>query len=615
MHEPAGDGSGSRRGPWRQLARDAWSYFWPRLHYLPLLMLLSVSLHTWGGDFVRELREYFPHEAAQTLMFEYFTEGALPAGTGERVAVIEVAARARALELEQDPSQLHDDEIDRVGGVRPIDRDKLAAFLQALAARLETIAPLEGGRTRTIAIDVDVAPLRRRVDTGGGCAQFPGEAMTAAIDALRAHADVVLVVFSRPRDDCRRQRNAYFVDALKCTLPGVADGAGRGALYLASPRLFGAADGRLPLTFPRRRLSGTVPLADAPWVPTLGNLLALQPPLKRRLDAGERHSLTELCAAARATLVRPGDGAALFDDHFEDCIAVGAGCRQVDRALRAEQARIRWHELGLVARTQLRSVSDLCPGSATTCSKFALDDRWLRGPRIVLGIDGGARFDKFRTAGTADLSIGGAQLHALIGLSAMKDPESTDSRLPEVLIDGLIGALFAVALWLTTRALDRLLPGRPLAWALLVVAGTFVLTQAFEAAIDGAVSQWMLWHAWWPAPALVMLGLVAGELLDAAPRPRDAGTAGDVAPTDGRSAAGERSGPDFSFGLVEARGGMARAPVTVGLNCLAQWVVLLAGVYALMLERPRDASIELAALALATGCTLARQRPTEGSTG
>jgi len=510
-------------GPPDAAPASGWRCWWAGVsHALPavvLLTLLTAIVH-WSHA-LDGVDGWFLRAAVQAYLQRGYDEAQVPpapAPLAERFTVLEFSASARVRDLELDAGQLDEADLERVGGVRPIDRAKLAAALGGLAARL---AKLEV-KPRVIAIDVDIAPL---VGTDAGAMA----AMKEAIAALRGHAHVVVVALARHEEATRSARNA-FMRALACTRAAEAAGPGAKVLAFASPRFFHDRDG-YPLKFPFEPARDGAPHA----FPSLGNVVARlldKPPAQGQPWPA---AVTALCEGAAAGPL------------LEDCIDAGpgrpAGCRPVDPD-DYESRRLNWPILdqAQIELTRVGSVAALAgQGASREENLDAIGDHLLSSHALLVGIDGGRRHDKFAGATVDGQPIGGALLHALAAASARPEGLLQERIGVGLLADFGIGTLFAMVWSLVAIVLRSAKRKLKLAQAerLLRLLLPPVIAGALGWAAMATLSPWLLGLGHWANPVYVLVGLTLHAYLEAAQVPREGACPHALGPVV----------PDFLYGV------------------------------------------------------------------
>ncbi len=434
----------------------------------------------------------------------------LPAADALGVQHIEIGATARVAHLEQRDG-LAIPEIERIGGVAPISRDRMAELLADLAAKLDRSVDPQRSRTGWIvAVDVDLAPLN---DKATGVESLA--AMRRALDGLRVHADVVSILLPRPTVEGRRARNAFMVEAGCSRASETASARGSSAtprgLYFASPRIFHKVGG-YPVDFPttlrdaRTRGAAASPgtaAAPPPRFPSLGTAIYL---LHRgSLKPDDIETLTALCEQAHANAGQRGSDGQLLEDMLPP-----QGRFDAYDAYRSK--RFNWRLLDsaqlsgtVVDRLQPESAAAPIPGAPVRLVDLAPSR--LTSPVLLLGIDGGARHDKFEIADAEHRQVSGALLHGLQALSLETPVSSCDGNWCGLLADVALGLAFAVAWGLLHPVLERWRGVMPIVGGWFVAAGPLLIAAGLMfacihiAAVGMGVDLWL-------NPAYLMLGLL-----------------------------------------------------------------------------------------------------------
>jgi hypothetical protein len=458
------------------------------------------------------------------------TDAARADATALQIEQLEIGPEARVARFEQ--KDVHaGSEVVRVGGVAPIDREQMAESLRDVAAALAaTAVSSPPALPPIVAVDVDLAPLGR-----GATPQQHVDAMHHALDALREHAHVIAVVLPRLEVSSRLERNAFM--AKSCTGHAEAMASRRSApqtqptapqgtpprhgLHFASARLFHRA-GEPPMAFPHEMTKTDE--ADNTWppiFPSLGTLIDL----RHRIDAMPSDgpwarlmrwfgvddragsallTLTALCEQARRANLEGAD-TRLLEDRFLDKNTPAS-----DEFARYEQLFFNWR---LLDSTQMRytvvpTVDDLVP--AVLAGAPMRDEPRRRV--LLIGIDGGARHDKFDIAGISAEPVSGAALHGLQALSI--DTRLAESSWVGLLFDVAVGLSFVLVWSLLSPLLSRsqkvmpTLAGWCTAVAPAVLAGLFIVGSVHAAAA-------LLETDLWLNPAYLIVGLALDAYLEA----------------------------------------------------------------------------------------------------
>lgn len=475
----------------------------------------------------------------------------VPASDSLRITHLELSAQLRVGTLEQ-PTDVKA-VLDRLGGVAPIDRGKMADVVSALAVRLAS-APARS--TPVVAFDVDLTPLEEGVTTGA-----QRDAMIRAITELRQHAHVIAVVLPRNEADAeaKKVRNCFMVQT-QCTrlaggvaaptshcgpVPPLADTAK--ALFFASPRLFHQPGGH-PNKYPYKLKAGVLDEENKrttwasrlpPYFPLLGTAMQQQDRFKfshlgdsimaKGVDPdaalNSRRTLTALCEQAHA----PAAGGELLEDWMST-----PSSQAIAEAY--SQSRLSWRLLD-DPRLQHTTIDTL----ASITSADALRDEFFSGPVLLVGIDGGAAYDKFSVAGIAPQAVSGAGIHALQALSiGVQSPLS--EKLWGIAVDVALAAAYS-ALWYGAykwlRPLKQKMPtvgGWLIAAMPLLIGGGLVWLCLKVVVVGMGVDLWI-------NPVYIVAGLLIGIYVDAW---NDAGR-------DGQAAGSSPESPSGLYGLGAAR--------------------------------------------------------------
>lgn len=404
---------------------------------------------------------------------------------GPTLQQLEIGAPLRVASFEQRDAG---SEVNRVGGVAPIRRGEMARVLSALAGRLPAFDPAQ---PRTVAIDVDLAPLG-----AGATSEAEETAMNEAIEALRQRAHVVAIVLDRNTDGDIERRDKFM--ARHCSRLVGPTNAAVGGVFFASPRLFHRV-GEYPLTFPAQRLDSKHAAAgDWPqWFPSLGNLMHLlrQPEALGNLE--RKRSLTLMCEQVHANLAAARRHP-LLEDGFQ---------AQTAALLQAYDAeRFNWR---LLDSTAMRySVIDSVEAIG---QRESLEDRLFKPAVLLLSIDGGGRHDKFDIAGISPEPVSGATLHGLQAQSL--DLPLEERQWQGALIDFAIGLSFAFLWALVSPGLRSLRGIMPIAGSWLSALTPPLLAYGVMCA-SLQVAAWLTSFDIWINPAYIILGLAIDTYLE-----------------------------------------------------------------------------------------------------
>lgn len=556
------------------------------LAFFVVLLHAQHVLHVVDGPFLRHAVERYLHDRSERDDYDFV----LP-----EVGLIEVDALTRLRELDSDVAEVANEDLLRVGGVRPIDRAQAARLIDLLADRIERIDE-QTTRRPVVVLDFEFLPLNVPEGRSDRRAREAEVRVARAVQRLAAATAVVAPVLTRPAGASRQRRNAFMAaggDAGVRCATRIGAGPVRG-LYFGSPRLF-HDPGSFPLDFPTRT-------RDDPtqWFPSLGNLaaaLALDP---------QAHA-TWLVAICRQAHGEPG--APLLEDRIDAC--AGGGCADGSWDERgSEWRRLAWHRLNLLGATQINRLDMLRrleSGGAAGEAVARLDDEWFSRRILVVGIDGGRDYDKFAGATATGATVSGSTLHALAALSSLhvlRDrgdaPLLRDASAVGVVFDLAVGGVFLVA-WAGYRALVQ---GARERWPFLYT----LAMHAGPAAIGGLLGWWVLEvgaprlldDGLWANPAYVLLGLAAHAYLEAWHGPEPHASHG---------------APDLSFGLdALVRRPAGAGPIRDGwLKPVVAWGIVVTGLVVVGVDEPGPALVIAAVIvALAVASHISR-RPKEST--
>lgn len=495
MARPAPDPAGAEHGA-PSLPREMLGRF---LHGLPavlLLTLLTVVVHaTHAFD---SFDSWFVRHSVRLLLAAQHSDPAadevpVRKGDANAIQVIQASTWLRVRALEHDGKDLEQAELDRVGGVRPMDRARLAALINALATALPS--PAVGAAPRVVAIDIDVAPLLAGCSAANPQSRAAQTPIHDALNALREKAHVIVIALSRPDLAQRICRNTFMARA-RCTTTENWSAAGQ--LHFASPRLFHAHDD-YALKYPFDAAAAGDPF------PGLGNLIHLR--LHDRNDAKHMSALTALCREATAA----GGALELLEDRVEqgglEPGKVEYKWRRLNWKLldddRIRSTVLSKDEVQLDRDDRIVALHPLAPG--------VLDSRV-----IILGVDGGLRHDRFDAAAATPDPVSGALMHALVALSSdepVYENESIAFAFDALIGMGFVAAWAILAVLLARVAAASTLTGTVgwLAAAMPILLALGIGWIAMNRLSPLALERWSLWAN----PAYVLGGLVLHAYLEA----------------------------------------------------------------------------------------------------
>lgn len=527
-----------------QVGRQVWN----SLATLTFLTLAAVALHHFHVFDATEgvLRRMVLNTAVGRQMDEPTMRRA---DATHGVSVVMLDAFARVNELEMDSGGLDKKLIDRVAGARPIDRCKFAGAISSLADQL--MKPENSQYLKVVGLDVDIAPVADKA-RDHEC----NTSMAIAVEKLRQYVTVVAIVMDRESEELRKVRNSFYgKGGIDCTLPATVKESKimpepsaatyrLKHLYLASPRVFHSTYS-YPIEFPSEAKAGVSHEASVSWqppadtvFPSLSNLL-----LATAFRSGDAYlkSATMLCEQAlMQTESRESrqDQMLLEDrigERFPDKCSESSGddaCLKfsLDR-YKSRPVNWRWIQTDDVHVYSLSELTDL------SNYKLRPDNDFFSAAALILGVDGGAGYDKF--AGTLD-AIPGAALHALQAVSV--EDASHVLYLQSVwalLADFAVGLAFLFAWKSVSLLLDWGLPGTAtrqllklvLPVALAVLLGWFCLDR---------LAPFLLNLNIWANPLYLLAGLVLHAYVEGAEGGHE------------ESEDAEHEGPDFTFGVGAA---------------------------------------------------------------
>ncbi len=416
---------------------------------------------------------------------------------------IEISADLRVKALEARDGKVSAETVQRLQGVRPIDRSAMADVLQQLATCLATPGCVAADtRPKVLAIDVDLAPLPADEDSQG--------AIRTALDALRQHVHVVVIALDRSSSQERQLRND-FMKASGCTMPG--DTRDRGGLFFASSRLV-QQSGSGPLYFlDKASDSGK----DALRFPSLGALTYLvdqlpeptsrpaTPDAAGQWSPGEMASLTKLCSEAR----KPAG--VLSEDDLVDEGTPGKAVRLLEQQY--EKRYFNWPLLHAEAMLYMPLKWQDDPAGWQQQVYKQLHGMTLRAPILLLNVDGGGSNDRFLTPGALTTQVSGAALHALQAMSLQQPLR--EATWHGALVDLLLGigcVLIGTGVHvLVLHRLQQYLPGM----TRLCAAGFSLLLAAGFSYLGVIAATWLMisFHLWFN-PLYVVLGMAMHAFIE-----------------------------------------------------------------------------------------------------
>lgn len=518
---------------------------------LTLLTLAVVSLHhthflDWSEGVIRRL---VLDISAGRQLDQSFSRQSDPRKT---VSVVMIEPYSRIRDLEMDAKMLDDKAlVDRVDGARPIDRCKSAVVIESLAKRLDDAHNRQ--YLKVVGLDVDIAPVSEAES------QRCGASIASAVAHLRAHVNVVAIVMDRETESLRNLRNDFYGEGgLACTLPETlkaspdssekSESPNQHHLFLASPRVFHSTYS-YPIDFPSEvrpephsrtsAASSWNPPANSVF-PSLSNVL-----LAAAFRSGDSYlkSATMLCEQAltqKATRASPRTQLLLEDRigrrFSERCDTPAGGPDCLEFSLERYELRpINWRwkdsediQSFSVSVSQLQKIDDSMPGYD-----------FFSAAALILGVDGGAGYDKFQ--GAAD-AIPGAMLHALQAVSVQDAGHVLYlASIWALLVDFGVGLVFLAAWKSLSLLIDWRLRGTATRDMLRLVLPV-VIAFSLGLICVNVLSPALLARDVWANPLYLLAGLVMHAYVEAAEG------ADEAHDGDGH----HHQGPDFTFGLRAA---------------------------------------------------------------
>lgn len=456
-----------------------------------LLAALTQLLHAAHLSALDPLNRYFAGwlMEARSSYSAMSERPSLPPG-GMTIQNLELAAELRAEYLE--PLSLDSQALRRLGGVRPIDRDQMAAFLNGLNQCL--MAPgtassdsclgheAQAGRPQILAIDIDLAP--RESDT-----EHSAKEMQDALTALSAHLKLLLIALPRDEPAAQERRN----DFMRRLCGSSAEKLENRPIAFASPYLLREADGSVH-SYLGREESPT----DTAY-PGLGALIEYSAPqLARAAKTGRpRPAPLDLCR------LTPKEGAA------DPALPLIDHPDLPELMARYQSELIDWRHMDSPALGFLPLLPP--PNRDTDWVASAVQQIRAQGgltaPVLLLSADGGGAVDRFRAPGSS-APISGAQVHAVQALSVrhpLAEPSWSGLGL-DLLMGGLMTLLAASfhAFFLAAISEQRWPGLKPL------LAAVFTLALAAIAVRAGMELAAWLSHRGspiWMNPTYLVLGL------------------------------------------------------------------------------------------------------------
>ncbi len=396
------------------------------------------------------------------------------------VQLIEISALARVQAFDHAHPDYRD--VERLQGVRPLDRSATAQLLAALADRLEDSSRTEAPPT-VLALDFDVSPLI-------GDAPAVTEATAQALDRLRQHLDLVLIALPRSEPAQVTAQRDFMRHQAKCATGPPPKG--QHGLYFASAELL-TRQGEGPLHF-AATCQGS-PCAAGPAIfPALGGLshLLWQQAQGKTLSKDEQASLTHLC-----TQSEPAPSPALKD----------AWHLKLYNWPLLQTERLIFSPIQADPDALKQGVSNREHALQTTLDQIRKLE--LKAPLLMLAIDGGAGHDKFISPAALAAPVSGVSFHALQAMSLAEPLEQGGwSALWGALVDLLLGAVFVLAASWFAVLLEPVKPRWPHLWLLLgsILPLMIAALLLWLSLLAGA--RLMLYGGYWFNPVYVIAGLL-----------------------------------------------------------------------------------------------------------
>lgn len=466
-------------------AHSPWHAYWHHVRKgmtaALLLTALTLCLHALHLPWVHRFDHFFTslivlhsHAASDDDERQDATATQLP------VQLIEIGALARVQAFDHAKPDHRD--VERLQGVRPLDRSALAQLLAALADRLEDSSRSEA-RPTVLALDFDVSPL---IDDDPAIAV----ATAGALARLRQHLDVVLIDLPRKDEKQARQHRDFMREATQCSTGPPAKG--EHGLYYASAELL-TRQGEGPLHF-AAACQGS-PCAAGPAIfPALGGLshLLWQQAKGEALSTDELASLTHLC-------VQPGPppSPALKD----------AWHLKLYNWPLLQTERLIFSPIEASPDELRRGVSDRRIALQATLTQIR--ELELKAPLLMLAIDGGAGHDKFISPAALAAPVSGVSFHALQAMS-LAEPLAQGgwSALWGALVDLSLGTAFVLVASLFAVLPEPVKPRLPHLWLLLGSILPLVIAALLLWLSLLAGAYLMLYAGYWFNPVYVIGGLL-----------------------------------------------------------------------------------------------------------
>lgn len=402
---------------------------------------------------------------------------------------LELSAELRAEYLE--PLSLDGQALRRLGGVRPIDRDQMAAFLNGLNQCLMApgTASSDGclgrespaARPKVLAIDIDLAP--RESDT-----EDSATVMTNALTALSAHLKLLLIAMPRDEPGAQKRRNEFM--RRLCNRP---DKSRQDRIAFAAPHLLREADGSV-----HNYLGREESRADTVY-PSLAALIEHNVPKPSQAEG------TGVPPKAPANLCHmiPEEGAA------DPALPLIDHPNLPELMTRYKSELIDWRHMDSPALSFLPLLPP--PNQDTDWVASAVQQIRAQGgltaPVLLLSADGGGAVDRFRAPGSS-APISGAQVHAVQALSVrhpLAEPSWSGLGL-DLLMGGLMTLMAAsFHAFVLARISAQRWPGLKL----LLAAGFTLALAAMAVRAGMELAAWLSHQGSpiWMNPAYLVLGL------------------------------------------------------------------------------------------------------------
>ncbi len=381
-----------------------------------------------------------------------------------RVDLVQLEAELVRNQLELPHLHLERETVERLSGVRPLDREQVASVLKQIG---DGLAHRE--RLNVLAIDIDITPLVETDPVGsqvaadtevalnpampdGPCETSACKAMLTAISSLRKRTHhLLLVAMARPTETSRRVRDRFLKQ-----LADAERGEDLGEVRVVSSLIESrqglvekfhsvAAMGR---RYQRPCDPPGVELRLPAYFPSLGVVAhelsgGASNPLAHTMIGPARSTSTATLPVQGIPPIAVGGLQPLIDDYLDDGTFAACIAERYAPNSYIDWASLKNGRVTLIGLTQAAGTSERTPKIDT----FALQVSQAR--IMIVAADGGAGVDRHPTPFESGGMLPGALIHAAIAASDVLVPARTWASF---LADLCAGLLYA-GLWASTTLL------------------------------------------------------------------------------------------------------------------------------------------------------------------